>query len=246
MANFPLLSNSAVLKRVAGIDQAANTEITDVVPAGSNEVQTITGTPSATFALIYDGTTGPTTLTTTATAADVQAYMRANFPAVGPDGVTCTGGPLATTINVTYNGLLTSYKNVPILSVAGGVTGLTFATTTQGSRPVSWYLLSASVACVQGATQTPQPILVIDDGTNVVFESFGSSAAQAVSTTCRYTWAPGLSLSGQVGATTNVHSTAPLPEGLVLLPGWRISTNTIGKGANTDYGAASYLVCELG
>jgi hypothetical protein len=108
-----------------------------------------------------------------------------------------------------------------------------------------WEVASVSVSLVQGATQTPQPILVIDDGTDVVFEMFGSSAAQAVSTTCRYTWAPGLPLTAQIGATTNVHSTAPLPEGLILPAGWRIRTVTLGIGANTDYAAAALLVLEV-
>lgn len=108
----------------------------------------------------------------------------------------------------------------------------------------TWRLISVTVALVQGATQTPQPILVIDDGTNTIYESFGSSAAQAVSTTCQYTWAEGLALSGQVGATTNVHSNAPLPKNLILSAGWRIKTNTLGKGANTDYGAPSYYVVK--
>jgi hypothetical protein len=111
-----------------------------------------------------------------------------------------------------------------------------------GSR---WKLLAVSVALVQGATQTPQPILVIDDGTNVIFEGFGSSAAQAVSTTCRYTWAPGLTLTAQIGATTNVHSTASLPEGLILPAGYRIRTVTVGIGANSDYGAPTLLVDEV-
>ena len=107
-----------------------------------------------------------------------------------------------------------------------------------------WELISFSVALVQGITQTPQPILQLDDGTDVIFESFGSSAVQAVSTTCRYTWAPGLPLTGQVGATTNVHSTGGLPEGLILGPGYRIKTLTIGIGANSDYGAPSLLYVE--
>ncbi len=108
-----------------------------------------------------------------------------------------------------------------------------------------WRLIAVSVALVQGATQTPQPILVIDDGTNILFESFGSSAVQAVSTTCQYTWAPGHTLSGQVGATTDVHSVAPLPAGLVLKAGYRIRTNTLGKGANSNYGAPLIYVVEF-
>jgi hypothetical protein len=107
-----------------------------------------------------------------------------------------------------------------------------------------WRLKSVAITLVQGATQTPQPILVIDDGTNVIYECFGSSAAQAVSTTCFYVWAPGLALSAQIGATTNVHSTAPLPDNFDMLSGWRIRTNTLGKGANSDFGAASLYVFE--
>lgn len=106
-----------------------------------------------------------------------------------------------------------------------------------------WELLAVSVLLVQGLTQTPQPVLVIDDGADVVFESFGASAAQAASTTVRYTWAPGLTLSGLVGATPNIHAVAPLPATLTLLPGWRIRTATPGLGANSNYGAPNlYLV----
>lgn len=109
-----------------------------------------------------------------------------------------------------------------------------------------WEIMSISVALVQGATQTPQPILILDDGTDIVYESFGSSAAQAVSTTCRYNWAPGLTLSAQVGATTNVHSTAPLPLGIVLPAGGRIRSSTLGIGANSDYGQPTFYVIEYG
>ena len=108
-----------------------------------------------------------------------------------------------------------------------------------------WGLVSVSVALVQGITQTPQPILVLDDGVDVIFESFGSSAAQAVSTTCRYTWAPGNPFTGQIGSGVDVHSSAPLPQGIVLPPGYRIRTSTLGKGANTDYGVPSLLVLEF-
>lgn len=110
----------------------------------------------------------------------------------------------------------------------------------------AWKLLAVSVALVQGATQTPQPILVIDDGTTTFFEGFGSSGAQAASTTCRYTWAPDLPLSAQVGSGSGVHATAPLPSGLVLPAGARVQTSTLGKGANTDYGVPALFVVEYG
>lgn len=107
-----------------------------------------------------------------------------------------------------------------------------------------WGLQSVSIPLVQGITNTPQPILVIDDGTDVIIELFGATTAQAVSTTCRYNWAPGLPLSALVGATTNVHATAPLPEDLILGPGFRIRTVTLGIAATSDYGVPSLYVAE--
>jgi hypothetical protein len=109
-----------------------------------------------------------------------------------------------------------------------------------------WWLKGFSVACVQGLTQTPQPILIVDDGTNVVFEMFGSSAAQGASTTCRYSWGVGLPFTGQVGTGAGVHSTAPLPANLLLKEGWRLFTSTLGIGANTDYGTGTVYVVEFG
>jgi len=97
-----------------------------------NEVQTISGTPSATFGLVFDGYSGPVTLATTATAAAIQAYLEA-FPNIGVGGVVATGGALPTTVNVTFSGAQVQGRNVPQLSVFGAVTGLTFATTTPGS-----------------------------------------------------------------------------------------------------------------
>jgi hypothetical protein len=110
----------------------------------------------------------------------------------------------------------------------------------------SWWVISVIVTLVQGITQTPQPILVIDDGANSVFESLGSSAAQAVSTTCVYTWAGDVQITGQVGSGAGIHSLAPLPQNLVLPPGYRIRSNTLGIGAASDYGVPAALVCELG
>lgn len=130
------------------------------------------------------------------------------------------------------------------------LTGTDPAANTEISETVAagkgYELLSISVACVQGITQTPQPILVLKDAAGkIIYENFGSSAVQAVSTTCQYTWAPNLTLSAQVGATTNVHSTSPIPLGFILLPGYTITTNTIGKGANTDYGAPILYVARF-
>lgn len=110
----------------------------------------------------------------------------------------------------------------------------------------SWILYAVTVPLVQGATQTPQPILIIDDGTTVFFESFGATDAQPVSTTARYTWIPRGTLAALVGSGADMHAIAPLPEGLVLPAGFRVRTSTLGKGANTDYGAPALYVAELG
>lgn len=106
-----------------------------------------------------------------------------------------------------------------------------------------WKLISVSVSLAQGITQTPQPTLVIDDGTNILFQGFGASAAQNASVTTRYTWAPDSPLTGGAAATV---ATAPIPEGLVLAPGWRVRSSTLGLGANTDYGVPSLYVIEYG
>lgn len=107
-----------------------------------------------------------------------------------------------------------------------------------------WLLKSVSIALSQGATQTPYPGLIIDDGTNTLFEAKSGTAAQAVSTDSRHTWAPGLPLS-QAGATPDIKCTGPLPSGLVLEAGYRIRTNTVGKGAATDWGIPWALVHKL-
>jgi hypothetical protein len=108
-----------------------------------------------------------------------------------------------------------------------------------------WWLLSVTVSCVQAATQTPQPALIIDDGSINIYTSVGSTTAQSVSTTVQYTWGIGLPLTGLVGATPNIVTTAPLAEFFFLGPGFHIKTLTAGIGANTDYGAFEYYVCEF-
>jgi hypothetical protein len=127
--------------------------------------------------------------------------------------------------------------------------GTNVAANTEFSETVpagkAWRLFTVSVSLAQGATQTPLPILIIDDGTDVIFESFGSTTVQAVNTTTQYTWAPGLTLSGQVGATTAVHSTAPLPDGLFLAAGYKVRSSTVGIGAGSNYASPSLFVAEF-
>lgn len=104
-----------------------------------------------------------------------------------------------------------------------------------------WKLLAVTVSLVQGATQTPQPTLIIDDGTDELFASLGASSAQNASVTCQYVWAPNLAITA---GAANTRAYAPLPAGLLLSPGWRVRSSTAGKGANSDYGPPGLLIVE--
>lgn len=133
------------------------------------------------------------------------------------------------------------------ISIIKRVAGTNQAANTEVSDTVPagkwWILLSVSVQLVQGATQTPWPSLVIDDGANILYQAFSGTAAMSAATTTQHTWAPGL---GAVGSAASTANTGPLPARLVLPGGYRIRTITTGIGANSDYGAPSYFVCELG
>lgn len=110
-----------------------------------------------------------------------------------------------------------------------------------------WLVKAISVTLVQGTGQTPQPVLVLADAAGNVFaESVGCTTVQAASTTCQYTWAAEMVQSGTQGSAADVHSQAPLPVGseLGMPQNWTISSHTIGKGANTQYGAVVIYVAE--
>lgn len=110
-----------------------------------------------------------------------------------------------------------------------------------------WELLSVYLPLVQGATQTPQPILQIDDGTNLIAEIYGATGAQGVSSTAAYSWIAGAAPAGAlVGTTPNIKAVAGLPEGFIIPAGYRVGTLTLGIGANTDYGVPSLYVIEYG
>lgn len=107
----------------------------------------------------------------------------------------------------------------------------------------AWELIAFTVVLVQGATQTPLPSLVIDDGTTAYLTVPGASAALNASVTSRFTWAQGQPLTGGAALTIN---TAPLPPGvrLILPAGYRIKTSTSGIGANSNYGAPTLSIIE--
>ena len=104
-------------------------------------------------------------------------------------------------------------------------------------------LLAVEVELVQGATQTPLPALVIDDGTTEIWRANGAASAQNASVTATYRWAPGVPISGGGAGTANY---GPLLTGFCLSPGWRVRSVTAGKGANSNYGAPTLYVVEAG
>ena len=132
-----------------------------------------------------------------------------------------------------------------VLKVAAGTNP---AANTEVSETVPaekyWKLLAISVSCVQGATQTPQPVLQIDDGATVMYEMYGATGAQGASSTARYSWVVGgPQPAALVGTTPNIKAVAGLPD-MILPPGARIRTSTVGIGANTDYGAPQLTYIE--
>lgn len=114
----------------------------------------------------------------------------------------------------------------------------------------SWTLKAVTVALAANASAgtTTQPVLVLDDGTNIFAESTGATTAQAVSTTVLYTWAANLVLSGIQGVGADQHAQAPLPGGgeMSLQAGWRIRSHTINNSVNLQYGAPVIYVAEDG
>lgn len=106
------------------------------------------------------------------------------------------------------------------------------ATYTVPNQAAAWTVQNIRLTVTQGATQTPLPsIQVADSKGNVVGLYPGASAAQSASTTATYDFYEGATLTAGAGATANK---SPLPRGLALKAGWVVSTNTSGKGANTQ------------
>lgn len=107
----------------------------------------------------------------------------------------------------------------------------------------TWVIVAAHLTVAQGATQTPLPNLEIVDANNVVVGLYpGASAATSASTTSTFDWYEGAALTAGAGATANRSS---IPRGLAVKSGWKVRTNTTGKGANTDLSALSLHVLAL-
>lgn len=103
-------------------------------------------------------------------------------------------------------------------------------------------IVSASVSCAQGATQTPLPALQVADASgNVVAQFNGASAAQSASITSQYNWFNGAVITAGAALTVNQ---APIPPDVIVPPNYVISTATAGKGANTNFGTLNLFVIE--
>src|SRR4051812_12903723 len=81
----------------------------------TNEVQTLTGTPSVPFTLTFDGAT-TTVLATNAAAATIQNALNA-LPNIGAGGVACSGGALPAAVTITFSGPQVAGRNIPALTV---------------------------------------------------------------------------------------------------------------------------------
>lgn len=231
------MSNTALpaigtYSRVRGTDPAANTEIALTVPAEHSYalrsltvplVQGATQTPQP--ILVIDEGLGSTTSlgTVTVTIATPGVFTRVAHGLIAGELVYLTKtGALPTGL---ASGTL-------YYVIAAGLTANEFQVS--ATRAGSAINTSGTQSGVHTLWHSA-----------VLYEGFGCSAAQGVNTTCRYTWSVGLELSGLVGATTNVHATAALPDDLILPPGARVITNTVGLGANSDYAAPSLVVYDM-
>jgi len=139
--------------------------------------------------------------------------------------------------------LALAYAGKPFSAVSADPAANVEATITIPAGGRGWLILSAHLTVAQGATQTPLPSLQVKDAAgNVIGLYPGASAATSASTTSTFDWYPKATLTAGAGALANA---APIPEGLVLKPGWTIGTSTAGKGANTDLSALAIHVVKF-
>lgn len=124
------------------------------------------------------------------------------------------------------------------------ITGTDPAANTEFSETVPtdarWKLRAVRATLVTDANAaTRRPILIIDDGTTVLFR-IGSGITTAASTTKPYAWIPGYPTSG----TEFAEAMHFLPPDLMLLQGWRVLSSTESIQAGDNWGAPQLLVEE--
>lgn len=138
----------------------------------------------------------------------------------------------------------TAFTAIAATSVSGADPGAGVEASITVPAGEKWILKSFSLVNVQAGAGSTWPVLQITDGTNVIWQAYAGTAAQAVSTTCRFSWAPACPAI-IAGATTAVKATGPLPVDLVLGAGYVISTVTVGLSASGDYGIPWASVIKL-
>lgn len=107
-----------------------------------------------------------------------------------------------------------------------------------------WELLSVLVVLVaSAAAANRQAQLIIDDGTNILWQS-DSPSNQIANETRTYVAGSGLERQ-DVGVPTSTKQWA-LPTGLVLAGGYRIRTLTTAIDAGDNYGIPRAVVKKLG
>lgn len=105
--------------------------------------------------------------------------------------------------------------------------------------PALMHVLVKSISAVlatSAAVANRNPKLVIDDGANV-YASISAGSSQAATLTNRYTWMDG----GPSPLSFDNAITAPLPSGLILSPGHRISSATTALQAGDQWSAIVQL-----
>jgi hypothetical protein len=135
-------------------------------------------------------------------------------------------------------GIVQSWRAIPVTQPAAGAE---FTYTISGlGEHFGMLIKSVAATLVQGATQTPQPVLELTDASgDVLAASMGATAAQTAGTTCVYSWSAGISSpSGILGSGANCIAQSGLPMGVeCFLPvGCQIVSRTIGIGANSQWG----------
>ena len=159
---------------ISGVTVATTTNGAPAVPAVPpvDEVQTVSGTPTADFTLSLGVGTTTGTILTTATAADVQTALEA-LPSIGAPNVAVTDGPAPATWTITFQGAL---AGINVDSITTDSADLTIATTTDGKAGVP---AVPAVNEVQDISGTPNADFSIQFGseTTVTLAPNASSAA---------------------------------------------------------------------
>jgi len=106
-----------------------------------------------------------------------------------------------------------------------------------------WKLNSFRAQLVTDATVANRTLrLIIDDGTTTLFDYYSALASQAASQTIAYNFSIGLS-APTVSSALGV-ANAPLGEGFILGPGYRIRTLASGLVAGDNWGAPVFQVVQ--